>query len=113
MRQHTRRRDWPAIRGTVVDVDAIEAKQGKKLDEINWVEVASEHCRDLYRLLCHSHSTDETHAFINSLNRVIADDAQMEVSAFKIAPDTENLVEALRAACLLFMLGCRAGRCCI
>lgn len=48
-------------------------------------------------------SSDGTHATINSLNRFVVADANMQITAFKVAPDTVGLVEGLSAACLLFI----------
>ena len=92
-----------AMRAVVADVDAMEAAGDWKLKEINWADVASEHCRDLYQLLYRSTSSDGTHATIDSLNRFAVADENMQITAFKVAPDTEGLVEALSAACLLFI----------
>jgi Family of unknown function (DUF5677) len=92
------------MRATIADVDAMEARIGKKLRDINWADVAAKHCTDLYHLLYRTLSSDGTHATINSLNRfVVADPATMQVTAFKVAPDTDGMIETLSAACLLFI----------
>ena len=46
-----------AMRAVVADVDAMEAAGDWKLKEINWADVASEHCPDLYQLLYRSTSS--------------------------------------------------------
>jgi hypothetical protein len=91
------------MRAVVADIDAMEAEGDWKLKEINWADVASEHCRDLYQLLYRSASSDGTHATIDSLNRFVVADEHLQITAFRVAPDTEGLVEALSAACLLFI----------
>ena len=91
------------MHATIAEVDAMEARAGKKLSDINWA-TAAKHCPDLYHLLYRMLSSDGTHATINSLNRfVVADAATMEITAFRVAPDAAGLVEALSAACLLFI----------
>jgi uncharacterized protein DUF5677 len=92
-----------AMRAVVADVDAMEAEGDWKLKEINWANVASEHCPDLYQLLYRSTSSDGTHATIETLNRFVVADENMQITAFTVAPDTGGLVEALSAACLLFI----------
>jgi Family of unknown function (DUF5677) len=92
------------MHAAIADADAMEARAGRKLRDINWADVATKHCPDLYHLLYRSLSSDGTHATVNSLNRfVVADPTTMEITAFKVAPDTAGLVEALSAACLLFI----------
>jgi hypothetical protein len=44
-----------------------------------------------------------SHATLSSLDRYIITDTNMEITAFKAAPDGEGVVEVLSAACLLFM----------
>jgi Family of unknown function (DUF5677) len=88
---------------TIVAVDAIEANSGKKLKDVNWAETAAAHCIDLYNLLYRSLSSDGTHATVNSLNRMLEIDNSQQITAFKVAPDLDGLVEALSAACLLFI----------
>jgi hypothetical protein len=95
--------DIAGMRSAIADADALEAGLGRKLQDINWAGVAGQHCPDLYQLLYRSLSSDGTHATINSLNRFVIADANMEISAFKAVPDTDGLVEALSAACLVFI----------
>jgi hypothetical protein len=93
-----------AMRAVVASVDEIEATTpGKKLKEIKWGPVALKHCPDLYQLLYRSLSSDGTHATLKSLDRYIVTDSNMEITAFKAAPDGEGMVEALSAACLMFI----------
>jgi hypothetical protein len=61
------------------------------------------HCRDLYDLLYRLLSSDGAHTTINSLNRYVIADGNMEITAFKVAPDPDGMVEALSAACLTFI----------
>ena len=91
------------MRDTIAAVDAIEANSGKKLKEINWADTAAVHCLDLYHLLYRSLSSDGTHATVNSLNRQLEVDSSQQITAFKVAPDLDGLVEAVSAACLLFI----------
>jgi hypothetical protein len=61
------------------------------------------YCPDLYQLLYRNMSSDGAHATINSLTRFVETDATGRITGFKVAPDTGGLVEALSAACLLFI----------
>jgi Family of unknown function (DUF5677) len=92
-----------AMQATVTAVDAMEAASGKRLKDINWADTAAEHCFDLYNLLYRSLSSDGTHATVDSLNRFVEVDSSKQITAFKVVPDTDGLVEALSAACLLFI----------
>jgi len=85
------------------EVDAMEVARKRKLQDINWADAAQKHCRDLYNLLYRSLSSDGTHTTLNSLDRYVCADANMKITAFKVAPDGEGLVEVLSAACLLFL----------
>lgn len=93
----------PYERNAIADADTLDAALSRKLQDINWADVAGQHCPDLYQLLYRSLSSDGTHATINSLDRFVIADANMEISAFKAVPDTNGLVEALSAACLVFI----------
>src|SRR5260370_26570383 len=79
------------------------AASAPKLRDINLADVALKHCADLYQLLFRSFSSDGTHATLSSLDRYVITDTNMEITAFKAAPDGEGVVEVLSAACLLFM----------
>jgi hypothetical protein len=93
--------DIEAMRATVANVDAMET--ASKLQDINWADVALKHCHDLYQLLYRSLSSDGTHMTLSSLDRYVVADANMQITAFKVAPDGEGIVEVLSAACLLFV----------
>jgi hypothetical protein len=79
------------------------APKKRKLLDIDWAATAMAHCPDLYQLIYRSHSSDGTHATVNSLDRFLETDATGRAIAFKVAPDTDGVVEALTAACLLFI----------
>jgi hypothetical protein len=91
------------MQAAIAEVDTLEKTKGRPLKEVNWADVALKYCPELYDLLYRSLSSDGTHATINSLNRFVQADANMEIIAVKVAPDTEGLVEALSAASLLFL----------
>jgi Family of unknown function (DUF5677) len=95
--------DIAAMKATVASVDAMENPPNAKLRDINWADVALKHCPDLYQLLYRSFSSDGTHATLSSLDRYVVADANMQITAFKVAPDGEGIVEVLSAACLLFI----------
>jgi hypothetical protein len=75
----------------------------KALDRLADLRESRIACPDLYQLLYRTLSSDGTHASINSLDRFVEADATGRITAFKVAPDTTGLVEALSAACLLFI----------
>ena len=79
------------------------APKKRKLQGIEWAATAMKYCPDLYQLLYRTMSSDGTHATINSLDRFVETDATGRITAFKVAPDTTGLVEAVSAACLLFI----------
>jgi len=108
-----------AMHAAIAEADALEASlaaaaiaaansagavpKKRKLQDIEWASTAMKYCPDLYQLLYRSMSSDGTHATINSLNRFVEADATGRITAFKVAPDTTGLVEAISAACLLFI----------
>jgi len=92
-----------AMQRAVADVDAMEAASNAKLREINWADVSLKLCPTLYDLLYRSFSSDGTHTTLSSLDRYVVTDANMEITAFKAAPDGEGVVEVLSGACLLFI----------
>ncbi len=92
-----------AMKRVVADVDAMEVAPKSKLHDINWADVALKHCPDLYQLLYRSFSFDGTHATLTSLDRYVVTDTNMQITAFKAAPDGAGTVEVLSGACLLFM----------
>ncbi|HEY1806393.1 MAG TPA: DUF5677 domain-containing protein [Terracidiphilus sp.] len=102
-RAHYTEQEIAEMQVTIASVDALEASSGKKLKDINWADVAAEHCFDLYNLLYRMLSSDGTHATVNSLNRLLEVDSNGQIRAFKVAPDQDGLVEVLSAACLLFI----------
>lgn len=62
----------------------------------NWADVALKHCKDLYQLLYRLLSADGTH-------RQVAYDTNQQITELKNGPDTADLVETLKAACLMFI----------
>jgi hypothetical protein len=95
--------DIAMMEATVEQVDAMEVAQSKKLGEIRWADVAKKHCDDLYQLLYRLLSSDGTHTTLNAINRYVAHDAAMQITAVNIGPDTKDLVETLKTACLTFL----------
>jgi hypothetical protein len=87
----------------IAGVDAMEAAPKPKLRDINWADVALKYCPDLYQLLYRSLSSDGTHVTLNSLDRYTVKDADMQITAFKAAPDGEGIIDVLSAACLMFL----------
>ena len=68
-----------------------------------------EHCNDLYhlyRLL----SSDGTHTTLNAINRYVAHDAAMQITAVNVGPDTKDLVETLEDCLLNIPVGRRSLR---
>jgi uncharacterized protein DUF5677 len=94
--------DIAAMRAAVAAVDAMETPT-RRLRDISWADVAAKHCPDLYQLLYRSFSNDGTHATLSSLDRYVVADANMQITAFKVAPDGAGVVEVLSGACLLFI----------
>ena len=91
------------MEATINQVDAMETTANKKLSDINWCDVAVKHCKDLYQLLYRLLSSDGTHTTINAIHRHVAYDANDRITDLKIGPDTADLVDTLKAACLTFL----------
>ena len=92
------------MQDTIKDVDAKEAATGRDLHDVTWSNVAAKHCRDLYDLLYRLLSSDGTHTTLDSLNRMFDyDPATKRITDLKVGPDILNLVETLKAACLMFL----------
>ena len=91
------------MQATVAQVDAIDATRTKKLSDINWANVAIKHCRDLYDLLYRTLSTDGTHTNIHSIHRQMIYDQAGKFAGFKIGPDIDDMIDTLKAACLMFL----------
>jgi hypothetical protein len=107
-----RNRDYQAIysndqitqmKATVTDVNRMSADSPTRPAKVNWEQVAQEHCPDLYQLIYRLLSSDGTHLNANSLTHYFAFDANQRITALKVAPDAEGLVEALRLACMTIL----------
>jgi hypothetical protein len=89
---------------TIQDVNAKEKAAGREFVDTKWGNVAQKHCKDLYDLLYRSLSSDGTHTTIDSINRVFESDPQTKrIIDVKVGPDIANLVDTLKAACLMFL----------
>ncbi len=89
---------------TIKDVDAQETTAGRKLVDVNWADTALKHCNDLYDMLYRLLSSDGTHTTIDSINRVFEYETHTkQITSIKVGPDIANLVETLKAACLMFL----------
>jgi hypothetical protein len=89
---------------TIKDVDAIEAAAGRKLLDVTWSTVAAKHCKDSYDTLYRVLSSDGTHTTSDSINRMFDNDPSSKlITALKTGPDISNLVETIKAACLMFL----------
>jgi hypothetical protein len=103
------------VRSAIAEADALETRlsaaavagatpsKKRKLQDIEWASTAMKHCPDLYQLLYRPMSTDGTHATVSTLDRFVETDEAGRIVAFKVAPDTDGIIEALSAACLLFI----------
>ena len=89
---------------TIKEVDAKEKVAARKLGDINWADIAQKHCKNLYDLLYRLLSSDGTHTTLDSINRVFEYDVHTkQIIGIKVGPDIANLVETLKAACLMFL----------
>jgi hypothetical protein len=93
----------------IADANAYEASTGKELKGIKWEQVAKQYCpahlyRLLYQVLYRDLSSDGTHATISSLERLLEVEVDGQITAIKVGPDTNGLVELLSHACLVFIL---------
>jgi len=88
---------------TIREVDGLKAARGKSLQDINWADVAQPVCPDLYQLLYRLLSADGTHATIDALNRHLILDTDQNIVGLNAGPDTDGVVDALQAACLVML----------
>ena len=58
---------------------------------------------DLYQLLYRLLSADGTHATIDALNRHLILDRDQNIVGLNAGPDTDGVVDALQAACLVML----------
>jgi Family of unknown function (DUF5677) len=91
------------MEATVKEVDALNANPTTKLAKINWEDVAQKHCPDLYQLLYRLLSTNSTHTNIDTANNQFEIDSGGQIIGLKTRPDSEQLVEMLKSACLIFL----------
>ena len=91
------------MQATIAQVDAMDAGRAKKISDITWADVAIKHCHDLYELLYRTLSTDGTHTNINSIHRYMIYDKAGAFSGFKVGPDTDGMIDTLKAACLMLL----------
>jgi hypothetical protein len=88
------------------EINALKGQPGKEPKTINWADVAQLHCKDLYHLIYRPLSADGTHSTVDSMNRYFEADAQMNITALRIAPDVSDpaeIADTLSVACLIFM----------
>lgn len=90
------------MESTIADIDSAELKAGRKFRDINW-EQSAEHCRDLYNLLYRILSSDGTHTNISAIHRFLQFDRDDNLKNMRVGPDTTDLVEVLRMACLMLL----------
>ncbi|MDE2228169.1 MAG: hypothetical protein KGL11_03900 [Alphaproteobacteria bacterium] len=91
-----------AMEATVRDIDA-KAAAGAKIADINWADVAGVYCKDLYSTLYRLLSNDGTHTNINAIHREIIYGVAGQITGVKVGPDTSDMIETLKAACLMFL----------
>jgi len=90
------------LEATVIDVDSRErGVSPRKFGDPNWADVAARHCKDLYQTIYRLLSADGTHTTINAIHRHVGYDADEQIAELKVGPDISDLVETLKAACLM------------
>jgi hypothetical protein len=92
---------------TIAEVDAMDAAKidagNGKLKDITWANVGTKYCKDLYELLYRLLSADGTHTTLDAINRMFDYSPTGEIVGVKVGPDLLNMVETLKAACLMFL----------
>jgi hypothetical protein len=88
---------------TIEEVANKEAAAGREFRDITWAAIAAKHCRDLYDLLYRSLSNDGTHTNINAIHRFLEFDRAGQLTGLRFGPNTRDMVEVLRMACLMFL----------
>jgi Family of unknown function (DUF5677) len=88
------------------EIEDLKGQPDQEPRPINWADVARQHCKDLYNLIYRPLSVDGTHSTVDSMNRHFEADAQLNITAVRVAPDvsdTAEIIDALSSACLIFL----------
>lgn len=95
------------MNATIAQVDAMEVAKLKasnnKLQDITWANVGGKYCKDLYELLYRLLSADGTHTTLDAINRMFDYSPTGEIVSVKVGPDVAEMVETLKAGCLMFL----------
>jgi hypothetical protein len=95
------------MNATIAQVDAMETAKVKatnrKLQDITWSNVGGKYCKDLYELLYRLLSADGTHTTLDAINRMFDYSSTGEIISVKVGPDIADMVETLKAGCLMFL----------
>jgi len=73
--------------------------------DIKWEQVACKYCNDLYQLLYRPLSSAGTHTTLESINRYVSHDTDMQITAVNVGPDTADMVATLKFVCLTLLVG--------
>ena len=95
------------MNATIAQVDAMEAAKlkasNRKLQDITWANVGTKYAKDLYELLYRLLSADGTHTTLDAINRMFDYSPTGEIVSVKVGPDIADMVETLKAGCLMFL----------
>lgn len=88
----------------VKEMESVKLKaSNKKLQDIKWANVGRKYCKDLYELLYRLLSADGTHTTLDAINRMFDYSPTGEIMSVKVGPDVADMVETLKAGCLMFL----------
>jgi Family of unknown function (DUF5677) len=88
------------------EIEALKGQPDQEARKINWADVAQQYCKGLYDLVYRPLPADGTHSTVDSMNRHVEADAEMKITALRMAPDvsdTAEIADTLSFACLIFL----------
>jgi hypothetical protein len=101
-RTHYSSKQIAEMKATLAENAELKYQSNKAPKAIKWAEVADKYCKDLYHTLYRVMSEDGVHTTLTALNRCFESNGG-EITQLNVGPDAGGAVEALRAACLMFM----------
>ena len=91
------------LEATLSELELLKGVPGKEPRQINWADLAKQHCADLYLLLYRPLSSDGVHTTIDAINRHLDADAENRITGLKGGPEQTDIVDTISIACLSFI----------
>jgi hypothetical protein len=91
------------LQATVSELELLKGVPGEEPRQINWADLAKNHCAELYLLLYRPLSSDGVHTTVDAINRHLEADAEFRITGLKGGPELTDIVDTLSIACLSFI----------